>query len=780
LKNNVLWYERPAKSWVEALPIGNGRLGGMIYGDTQVERIALNEDTLWSGYPRNQSLKNKRQEYLEAVELAKSGQYQEAQTVIEKELTSDWTESYLPMGDLLLDFKQKGERKNYRRELDLSEAVVHIEYDLDQVHYTRELFASAADDIMVIKLTADKKNSISFKATIKSQLRSKVIVEENWLILNGQAPSHVEPSYVNSENPILYSDIDEEKGMQFAVMTKILPIGGKIVYGEKEIVVEQAHEVIILLQAATSFAGYDVLPYLEGKDYIGLCKEGIQSAAGRTYEQLRADHVADYKNYYDRVDLSVGENDRSGLPTDERLYRFKEDPMDPSLYTLLFQFGRYLMIASSRVGTQAINLQGIWNCEVRPPWSSNYTININTEMNYWPVFSSGLGELQEPLVRLIKELYITGQVTAKEMYGVEGFVSHHNTDIWRLSSPVGNHVHGSARYAFWNGSAGWLCRHLYDQYEYTLDIDFLREVAYPIMKAAANFILNTLIKDKDGYLIHCPSTSPENGFAYHGESCVIAATTTMSMTIARELFHNCIKSCEQLKCDEEFAKSLEEAIERLYPFQIGREGQLLEWYKDYEEEELNHRHISHLYGLYPGNEITQEDTPELAKAGEISLNRRGDDGTGWSLGWKINQWARLKNGNRALKLLNRQLQVVEDTGYNYSSGGGTYINMFDAHPPFQIDGNFAATAGIAEMLLQSRENQIFILPALPDRWKEGYVKGLCAKNGVTVSMEWDDEKVKVELVSTVNQTLNLNVKGKNVGEVQIMTGIPSVISFEVQ
>ena len=457
---------------------------------------------------------------------------------------------------------------------------------------------------------------------------------------------------------------------------------------------------------------------------------------------------------------------------------FKEAPNDPALYPLLFQFGRYLLISSSRKGTQATNLQGLWNKELRPPWSSNYTININTQMNYWPVFTCALVELQQPLVELIKELAVTGRVTAREVYGVNGFVAHHNADLWRLASPVGNHVKGSAVYAYWNLSAGWFCRHLYEQYEYTLDVDYLRDVAYSLMKEAATFLAAILTEGKDGCLFICPSTSPENSFLYEGARCSVSATTTMTMTIVKELFKSCIKSCEILGCDAELAKELRAKLKRLYPYKIGSQGQLLEWYEEYEEVELAHRHISHLYGLYPANEITLEGTPELADACRKSLDIRGDDGTGWSLAWKICAWARLGDGNRAFKLLSRQLRVVQDTGINYSAGGGTYPNMFDAHPPFQIDGNFGATAGIAEMLLQSRDGKVFILPALPAAWEKGFVRGLRVRRCITVNIQWDKNTVNAELMSNIDQTVMVAVRGTEPTDVMLKAGVPATFKWE--
>jgi len=768
-----LWYKHPAKEWVEALPIGNGRLGAMIHGRVDREIISLNEDTLWSGYPRDLNPKNRKECYIKARQLALEGKLHEAEQLIVRELTSGWTQSYLPVGDLLIDFPGSREVSSYTRSLDISRAVADVNYSSGGVNYSREIFATAVDDVILIRISADKPGKVSFSISFESQLKSEVFIKDKYLVLKGQAPSHVEPNYSNAlEIPVVYSDNDHEKGMLYTAMSKVVPTGGRISYSEKCISVDKADSAVIILNAKTSFAGFDVHPYLKGKEFEAPCMEGLDRAAAKGYEALISDHIEDYRSYFNRVRLDLGENDAALLPTDERLYRFKENPDDPSLYTLLFQYGRYLLISSSRQGTQPANLQGIWNNMVRPPWSSNYTININTQMNYFPVFSCALGELNQPLVNMIKELAVTGAKTAADVYGARGFVSHHNTDLWRLSSPVGNKTEGSAVYAFWNMSSGWLCRHLFEQYEYTLDTDFLKNEAYPVMKGAAEFYLDLLTEDNEGYLVLSPSTSPENHFKYNGKICSVAVTSTMTMSVIRELFNNCIKASEILGIDEAFADLLKGKLGKLYPLRAGSKGQLLEWDREYEEPDPHHRHISHLYALHPGNEITIDGTPKLAEACRKSLELRGDEGTGWSLGWKINMWARLFDGDRALKLLTRQLKLAETNEVDYTSAGGTYLNMFGAHPPFQIDGNFGASSGIAEMLLQSRDNRIYILPALPSKWEKGSFEGLCAKGRIKVDAKWDKESVKAVLTSDIDQTVYVAIRGTKLTQAKLEAGVP--------
>ncbi len=749
--SELLFYNKPSRRWTDALPLGNGSLGAMVYGTTLEERLSMNLDTLWSGKPNYKENPDAYEYFVKARELSLNGDNAAAQEILEEHCLGYDSHIYLPLCDVIVAYKEGGcETKNYKRTLDLTTAISNVSYSTGKYDLTEEWFISKKRNALIGKITSTKK--FSFNVYMNCQLRHTSYTENDVILLDGQCPGEMEDCRQKFS--------DENGGMFFRTGLKI-KTDGDAFYNGSAIYADNVTEAYICFAAEDSFNGFDKCPVTEGKEYKNAVLERIADVFNSDYEELKAEHIADYSELYGRVNIDIGSADLSDVPTNERLNRFADDKSDLGLYTLLFNYGRYLAISGSRPGSQPMNLQGIWNNRLIPPWGSNYTVNINTEMNYWPILMCNLAELNEPLVRMMQELSVAGKRVAKEYYNADGFTAHHNVDIWRMSAPA----LGNTCWAFWYNGAGWMSRHLFEQYEYTLDKDFLREKAYPVLKGCAEFYLSMLVPDKDGYLICAPSTSPENHYLMpNGDELNVSQTTFMTMAICRDVFLNTVSSCEILGCDSDFAHKLKEAYEKLLPFKIGDFGRLQEWYEDRPDEEPHHRHVSHLYALHPANLISPNETPELADACRKTLELRGDDGTGWSLGWKINFFARLLDGNHALKLLDTQLRFVDEENTNYTNGGGTYANLFDAHPPFQIDGNFGAVSGITEMLLQSVDKKIRLLPALPDRWSSGKVEGLCAKGGVTVSIEWSDGKLKKVVLCGINANVTVAYNGidKNV------------------
>ncbi len=731
-----LWYDAPATCWLEALPLGNSRMGAMVFGGTDTEQIQLNEETFWSGGPHNNNSSTSLRYLTEVRSLIFDGKEKEAENIINREFVKGpHGMRYLTLGSLNLQFGHK-DVKDYVRDLDLQTATSSTSYIYNNVKYTRKVIASLADGVVLVNIKASKKGALSFTLTQSCQLPTEVKVEGATLVAT-----------------IKGADQEGIKAALTAQCRTDVKTNGRIIAEGNALKIDNATEATLYVSAATNFVNYnDVSGDASAKN-----EQYLKAAETMPFATLHKRHVTLYKSQYDRVKLSLPSTDNQSLPTVQRLDKFYGS-QDMGMVALLFNYGRYLLISSSQKGGQPANLQGVWNDKMNAPWDSKYTININAEMNYWPAEVCNLSETAEPLFSMIRDLSQTGAETARAMYGCRGWMAHHNTDLWRIAGPVDG--------AFWGmfpNGGGWLSTHLWEHYQYTLDKDFLNEY-YPILKGAADFYLDYMV-ERDGELLVVPSVSPEQGG--RGKQSPVCAGCTMDNQIARDVLSQALFAARELDKDADYQQKLTKAIAMLPPMKIGQYGQLQEWREDLDDPRNEHRHISHLYGLYPSSQISPYKTPDLWKAAGVTLKQRGDQATGWSLGWKTNFWARMLDGNHAFTIISNMLRLLPNEGKERQyPDGRTFPNLFDAHPPFQIDGNFGVTAGIVEMLMQSdpitdAKPYIHLLPALPDAWPAGSISGIKARGGYELSISWKEGKLtSATITAQQDGTLRLRCKDK--------------------